>query len=175
LPSIKDTVGVMFSDNISKDVEMIPLSNETVTRKINEMFQWTEYQLIQRASKSRFVSLQLDESTDVQGLCHLLVFIRFIWNNGPHRDMLFFESIIPSILISIKKDLDWVKCVVLSTGGTRIMCGKNSSVVQGWTGSTNRPGLNSFTSPTKVKLFYIHITIEKMSLEDTKSSLLFIN
>lgn len=33
---------------------------------------------------------------------------------------------------------------------------------QGWTGSLNRPGLKNFAGPTKVKLFNIHITIEKM-------------
>jgi len=68
LPAIKDTVGVMFGDKFSKDVEIIPLSNDTVTRRINDMSQWTENRLIERASKSRFFSLQLNESTDVQGL-----------------------------------------------------------------------------------------------------------
>lgn len=138
LPAIKVTVGVMFGDKFSKDVEMIPLSNDTVTRRINDMSQWTENQLIERASKSRFFSLQLDESTDVQGLCQLLVFIRYIWNNAPHEDMLFCEPIIRGTSEEIfntlntyinKKGLDWVKCVGLCTDGARAMCGKNSSVV----------------------------------------------
>jgi len=37
LPAIKDTVRVMFDDKISKDVKMIPLSNDTVVCRINEM------------------------------------------------------------------------------------------------------------------------------------------
>lgn len=89
LPTIKDAVGVMFGDKNSIDVEMIPPSNDTVASRINEMSQWTDDQLIQGLSKSRFFSLQLDESTDVQDLCQLLVFIRYIWNNGPHENMLF--------------------------------------------------------------------------------------
>ncbi|XP_016656127.1 zinc finger BED domain-containing protein 5-like [Acyrthosiphon pisum] len=102
------------------------------------MSQWTEDELIQRVRKSSFFSLQLDESTDVQGLCHLLVFIRYIWNNGPHEDMLFCEPIIRGTSEEIfntldsyvnKKGLDWVKCVGLCTDGARAMCGKNSSVV----------------------------------------------
>ncbi|XP_050523920.1 zinc finger BED domain-containing protein 5-like [Daktulosphaira vitifoliae] len=138
LPAIKDTVGVMFGDKFSKDVEMIPLSNDTVTRRINDMSQWTESRLIERVSKSRFFSLQLDEFTDVQGLCQLLVFIRYIWNNGPHEDMLFCEPIIRGTSEEIfntlntyinKKGLDWVKCIGLCTDGARAMCGKNSSVV----------------------------------------------
>lgn len=45
LPAIKDTVEVMFGDKFSKDVENIPLSNDTVTRRINDMSQWTENRL----------------------------------------------------------------------------------------------------------------------------------
>ncbi|KAL4108255.1 hypothetical protein QTP88_018486 [Uroleucon formosanum] len=138
LPAIKDAVGVMFGDKSSKDVEMIPLSNDTVGRRINEMSQWTEDELIQRVCKNSFFSLQLDESTGVQSLCQLLVFIRYIWNNGPHEDMLFCEPIIRGTSEEIfntldsyvnKKGLDWVKCVGLCTDGARAMCGKNSSVV----------------------------------------------
>jgi len=57
LPAIKGAIGVIFGDKSSKDVEMIPLSNVTVTRRINKMSQWTEDQLIQRLSKSRFFPL----------------------------------------------------------------------------------------------------------------------
>jgi hypothetical protein len=56
----------MFGDKSSKEVETIPLSNNTVARRIDEIFKWTEDQLIQRVGESKFFSLQLDESTDVQ-------------------------------------------------------------------------------------------------------------
>jgi hypothetical protein len=42
LPAIKDVVGVMFGDKSSKEVETIPLSNNAVARRIDEMSQWTE-------------------------------------------------------------------------------------------------------------------------------------
>jgi hypothetical protein len=66
LPAIKDAVGVMFDNKSSKEVETIQLSNNTVARRIDEMSQWTEDQLIQRVGESKFFSLQLDGSTDVQ-------------------------------------------------------------------------------------------------------------
>jgi len=37
LPAIKDTVGVMFGDKFSNDVEIIPLPKDTVTRRINDI------------------------------------------------------------------------------------------------------------------------------------------
>lgn len=138
LPVIKDAVGVMFSDKSSKEVETIPLSNSTVARRIDEMSQWVEEVLIQRVGESRFFSLLLDESTDVGGLCQLLVFVRYLWNNEPHEDMLCCLPIVQSAGEEIfqtlnsyvqKKGLDWMKCVGICTDGARVMCGKKSSVV----------------------------------------------
>ena len=51
---------------VKKKLKKIPISNNMVTRRINQMSQWIENQLIQRVHKSTFFSLQLDESTDVQ-------------------------------------------------------------------------------------------------------------
>ena len=70
-PAIKDTVKVFFDDKSEKEIEKIPVSNNTVTRRIDEMSQCIENQLIQRVHENTFFSLQLDESTDVQGLCQL--------------------------------------------------------------------------------------------------------
>ncbi|XP_066480661.1 zinc finger BED domain-containing protein 5-like [Tiliqua scincoides] len=109
LPAIKDKVGIMFGDKSSKEVETIPLSNNT-----------------------------LDETTDVGDLCQLLVFVRYIWNNEPHEDMLCCEPILQGSSEEIfnildtyvkKKGLDWIKCVGLCTDGARAVCGKKSSVV----------------------------------------------
>lgn len=77
LPAVKDAVRKMFDDKSSKYVEMIPLSNDTAARRTNEMYLWTEDQLIQRVSKSKFFSLQLDELTNVQGLCFLYLYVLY--------------------------------------------------------------------------------------------------
>ena len=88
--------------------------------------------------KVLFVSLQLDGSTVVKGLCQLLVFVRYIWNSEPHEDVLLCEPISRStseeILITVDnyvrtKGLDWHKCTGICTDGARAMCGRNSSVV----------------------------------------------
>ena len=86
-PAIKDTVKVFFGDKSGKEIESIPISNSTVTRRIDEMSQWVENRVIE----SPFFSLQFDESTDVEGLCQLLDFVRYIWNSDPHEDMLLCE------------------------------------------------------------------------------------
>jgi len=42
LPVIKDAVKSMLSDKSSKDVEIIPLSDNTIKRRINAISQWIE-------------------------------------------------------------------------------------------------------------------------------------
>ena len=71
LPALNDTVKVFFGDKSEKEIESIPISNNTVTRRIDEMSQWVENRVIE----SPFASLQLDEYIDVQ----LLVFVRCMW------------------------------------------------------------------------------------------------
>ncbi|XP_063302509.1 zinc finger BED domain-containing protein 5-like [Pelobates fuscus] len=109
LPAIKDAVGVMFGEKSLKEVELIPVSNNT-----------------------------LDESTDIQGLSQFIVFIRFIWNNEPHEDILFCEPIIRGTSEAIfetldtyikSKEMHWMNCVGICTDGARAMCGKKSGVV----------------------------------------------
>ncbi|KRX25667.1 Zinc finger BED domain-containing protein 5, partial [Trichinella nelsoni] len=40
LPSIKDAVGVLFGDTYLKEIELIPLSNDAVARRIEDMAKW---------------------------------------------------------------------------------------------------------------------------------------
>ncbi|XP_003367078.1 zinc finger protein, partial [Trichinella spiralis] len=48
LPSIKDAVGVLFGGTYLKEIELIPLSNDTAARRIEDMAKWVEDQLISR-------------------------------------------------------------------------------------------------------------------------------
>ncbi|KRX11853.1 Zinc finger BED domain-containing protein 5 [Trichinella nelsoni] len=84
------------------------------------MAKWVEEQLINRVKGSKFFSLQLDESTDIQGLSKLIVFNRFVWNSELHEDILFCEPIIQGTSEEIfetldvyvkSKELDWRNCV----------------------------------------------------------------
>ncbi len=84
----------IFGEKASQDINLIPLSNNTVGRRINVMFNWVEKQLIKHVTNNSFYSLQIDESTDIQGLCQLLVFICYIFNHASYDELLFCKSII---------------------------------------------------------------------------------
>ena len=46
-PAIKDTVKVFFGDKSEKEIESISISNNAVTRRIDEMSQWVENRVIE--------------------------------------------------------------------------------------------------------------------------------
>jgi zinc finger BED domain-containing protein 5/7/8/9 len=138
LPAIKDAVGIMFDQKCLKDIEKLSLSNNTVSRRIDEISEWVECKLIERVNFSRWFSLQIDESTDIQGLSQMIVFVRYIWMNECLEDFLCCEPIIrgtsDEILNALNtyvtaKGIEWTKCVGLCKDGARAVCGRNSSVI----------------------------------------------
>lgn len=102
------------------------------------MAEWTEDELIQRIINSKYYALQLDESTDVQGLSQSIVFVRHIWQEDVHEDISFCKPIIrgtAEVIFNVidshikGKGIQWKNCVGIYTDGARALCGKQSSVV----------------------------------------------
>jgi hypothetical protein len=56
LADIRD-VKTLFSNKLLKDIDLIPLSNDTVSRRINDMAGNAESQLIKRVKKSHYYAL----------------------------------------------------------------------------------------------------------------------
>ena len=56
----------------------IPLSTDTVERRISDMAEDTETQFIERNKKSKLFALKLDESIDIQKNSILLTYVRYI-------------------------------------------------------------------------------------------------
>jgi len=52
----------------------IPLSNNIAERRISDVAEDTETQLIEKIKKSKLFALQLDESTDIQNNSILLTY-----------------------------------------------------------------------------------------------------
>lgn len=78
MPCMVEACQIMFGDKFARKIKTIPLSNDTVARRINMMSEDVEQQLIRKIKKSKIYALQLDESTDIVGKSLLLIYIRYV-------------------------------------------------------------------------------------------------
>ena len=69
----------------------MPSSNNTVSRRISDMAGDALKQLLPRIQASELYALQLDDTTDVADLAHLLVYVRYIHGGSIKKDILFWR------------------------------------------------------------------------------------
>ncbi|XP_046145958.1 SCAN domain-containing protein 3-like [Osmia bicornis bicornis] len=132
LPAAVDMVTIMVGESAGKMLLKVPLSNNTISRRIQYMVEDINYQLIEKIKGVEF-GLQLDEATDNNKDAHLICYVRFIDGNNITEDLLFCKSItagakaqdlfeIFDTFIS-ENNLNWSKCVGVCTDGARSMSG----------------------------------------------------
>ena len=91
LPAVSAIISSVMKQNASEITNSIPLSNSSVSRRIDEMAEDVEKQLIAHLQVKQF-ALQLDESTLRDNEAILLAYVRF-YNEGPKEEMLFARSL----------------------------------------------------------------------------------
>ena len=75
-PCVKDRAECMLNGRATELVGTVPLSNNTISRRIWDLAEDRKATLLSRINCTKF-SLQMDESTDVAGLAILIVFVRY--------------------------------------------------------------------------------------------------
>ena len=125
---------IMHGDKIADEVKQIPLSADTIRRRISEMGQDIKRHLNDRVKRGKN-SLQIAESTYVSGLAQLLVFVRYIANGKPEEDLLMCVSLIGTctgedIFSAVDKRLkndgiSWEQCISICTDEAGAMAGKH--------------------------------------------------
>jgi hypothetical protein len=71
-------------------LKAIPLSDNTISRRIGDMSDDIRTQLTERLRQGYF-AVQLDESTDVGNQSQLLVYVRYCWE-GEMLDFFFLSA-----------------------------------------------------------------------------------
>ena len=67
----------MILDGKSADkIKCVPLIDTTVSRRISDIAENLECQLVSRLQSARELGIQLDESTDISNCAVLLVYVR---------------------------------------------------------------------------------------------------
>jgi hypothetical protein len=93
LPAAKDMASSFLGEKVAKQLESIPLSNDTVSQRISGMASNVKKQLMEKVKASKYYSIKLDESNDVSNMAHL-TFIRFEDEESVKEDLLFCEPLL---------------------------------------------------------------------------------
>ena len=93
LPAVSVIISSVMKQNASEIINSISLSNSSVFRRIDEMAEDIEKQLIAKLKCKQF-ALQLDESTLRDNEAILLAYVRLKDDNGLREEMLFARSLI---------------------------------------------------------------------------------
>ena len=88
LPACTDMCREVLGESSAKKIAQVPLSPRTVARRIEDMAEDIETQLLERIIKSPWFAIQCDESTDIENKAVLLVFVRYLYVEDIHEDML---------------------------------------------------------------------------------------
>ncbi len=89
LPAAQDMCRIMIGDSAAAKLGAVPLSNDTVARRIEDMSNDIREQLIEFVKKSPYYALQLDESTDIAGQAQRLTYVRYLRDKAIEEDVLF--------------------------------------------------------------------------------------
>ena len=113
----------------------VSLSASTITRRIDEIAEDSEAQLLERINESPWYTVQVDESTDVDNKATMLVLVRYIFQKDVHEGvlcaLLLPASTTAAELVKSLNDytsgkLNWSFCVRICTDGTAAVTGRLS-------------------------------------------------
>ena len=132
-PAALAMVKAVCGEETTKKLTTIPLSNDSVHRRIVELSNDVKEQIVTKLKESKFFSLQLDEAIDVARVLQLLAYIRVASNNDIEEHFLFCQ---PLSTTKTGKDMfnmvdkfftenliDWAKCLTVCTDGAPSMIG----------------------------------------------------
>lgn len=134
-----EMVKCMLDEKLAKEICKIPLSNDTVDNRINDLAADIQNELIFRLKSCKF-ALQMDESTDVAGLAILIVIVRYQHESTLLEDLLLCKSLptrttiveIFDLLNSFIEgnEIPWENCFDICTDGAKAMSGTINGAVQ---------------------------------------------
>ena len=139
LPSILIAAEVMLGPELSTQFKSIPLSNNTISRRIQDMSDDIDGQIQSHFNDIHdpllcLWALQIDESTDISNKAQLIAFIRYIRNGKIVNQFLFCnelhqttkgQDIFDLVDKNIKsRKLQWEHCVSICSDGAPSMLGK---------------------------------------------------
>ena len=93
-PCALEMVELMCGHQQRKQVEKVPLSNDTIHSRISDMAADFLYQVLCKMRSNPFLFKQLDESTDIAQCNQILVFVRYVHSGLLNEEFLFCKPLL---------------------------------------------------------------------------------
>lgn len=130
-------VSIMLDETSAAKLKAIPLSNDTMARRIHDISYDLEEQLIDKIKDRRF-ALQVDEATDSSKDCVFICYVHYADSMSLREGMLFCKYVksratadelfgMMDIYLS-QHGLKWENCVGFCSDGAQIMSGKRKGL-----------------------------------------------
>ena len=134
-----EIVKTMFGAEAGKKIEQIPLSNDTICKRICDMSADIQDIVISLVQQSKMFTIQVDDSIDINEKAQLIAFIRFV-NNGKIFEQFFCckelkerttgQNIFDTLSKYLEENgLTWKVCVGFCTDGTPSIVGSIKAFV----------------------------------------------
>ena len=132
LPAAIDMVKIMFGEPYAKQLQQIPLADNTVCRRINDISEDICDQVVSRMRTSKF-AIQVDEATDVATDARLIAYVRYVKETDIIEDISFCKAISNETFNIIDRlfdenDIMWNNCIGLCTEGVRSLSGDKAGL-----------------------------------------------
>uniref|UniRef100_A0A8C4T186 HAT C-terminal dimerisation domain-containing protein n=1 Tax=Erpetoichthys calabaricus TaxID=27687 RepID=A0A8C4T186_ERPCA len=138
LPSAVDMCKTVLDKECTAKLKGVPLSDNTIGRRIEDIAGDIKAQLIDRLKEGYF-AIQLDDSTDVANLAQLLAFVRYCWEGEIIEDLFLCypmpcrtsgEEVFKVLHNFLSQSgLSRDRCIGICTDGAASITGKHSGVV----------------------------------------------
>ncbi|XP_066482086.1 SCAN domain-containing protein 3-like [Tiliqua scincoides] len=132
LPAAVEMVTIMLGEDAGKQLLKVPLSNDAISQRINDMAEDIGDQLICNLKGKEF-AIQLNEATDSQEDTYLICYVRFVNEKKIVEDLLFCkemkgETTSENVFevvddFMVQNQIDWERCVGVCTDGSGSMAG----------------------------------------------------
>ena len=167
LPAAIAMAEIMIDKKAADELKKVPLSNNTVSRRIDDMSDDITEQVVNKIKQAGQFALQLDEMTDVSGDAQLLAFVRYKDVSDINEHILFCKRLpgkttgeeMFHVIDSFFKehDLQWKTCSHICTDGAAAMTG-------------NVKGLFGHVKKVNPDIKWMHCIIHREALASKKMS-----